>query len=191
MLRKLAIVLFWKKNVTLKNLTPPTIFAAHPSNLSGILTTKLLRSSRSRILEFAPQIFFRTAQSQNFIEKSTLKKFGKILNFFRGDPDWKLKIRLLEALGNLIVGLYKNFQVSISKTVGGVGFLPKTYFSLLRCCQFLAHGCQNRDIDLKFGMGGRIDTIFMWIKFGDDPISSLDFSFTGGGVPLNSMFSSF
>ena len=33
-------------------------------------------------------------------------------------------------------------------------------------------------------MGGRIDTIFMWVKFGDDPISSLDFSFTGGGVPL-------
>ena len=29
-------------------------------------------------------------------------------------------------------------------------------------------------------MGGRIDTIFMWVKFGDDPISSLDFSFTGG-----------
>ena len=36
-------------------------------------------------------------------------------------------------------------------------------------------------------MGGRIDTIFMWIKFGDDPISSLDFSFTGGGVPLNAL----
>ena len=33
-------------------------------------------------------------------------------------------------------------------------------------------------------MGGRIDTILMSVKFGDDPISSLDFSFTGGGVPL-------
>ena len=29
-------------------------------------------------------------------------------------------------------------------------------------------------------MGGRIDTILMWIKFGHDPISSLDFSFYGG-----------
>ena len=72
----------------------------------------------------------------------------------------------------------------MSKTVEKVAFLPKAYFSLPRCCQFLAHGCQNRDIDLKFGMGGRIDIIFMWVKFGDDPISSLDFSFTGGGVPL-------
>ena len=78
---------FLKKPVTLKNPTPPTIFAADPSNLAGILTTKLLRSSRSRIFEFGPQKFFITAQSQNFIEKSTLKKFGKILNFFRGDPD--------------------------------------------------------------------------------------------------------
>ena len=29
-------------------------------------------------------------------------------------------------------------------------------------------------------MGGRIDIILMWVKFGDDPISSLDFSFIGG-----------
>merc|ERR1712243_442298 len=95
-----------------------------------------------------------------------------------------------EALHNLIVGLRKNFQVSISKTVGRVGFLPKAYFSLQRWSQFLAHGCQNRDIDLKFGMGGLIDTIFMWVKFGDDPISSLDFSFTGGGVPLIQLINS-
>ena len=33
-------------------------------------------------------------------------------------------------------------------------------------------------------MGGRIDTILMCVKFGDDRISSLDFSFIGGGVPL-------
>ena len=69
------------------------------------------------------------------------------------------------------------------KLVGFVGFLAKAYFSQLHCCQFLAHGCQNRDIDLKFGMGGHIDTIVMWIKFGDDPISSLDFSLTGGVYP--------
>ena len=78
---------FFEKPVTLKNLTPPTVFSAHPSNFARTLTTKLQRASRSRIFEFASQIFFRTAQSQNFIEKSTLKKFGKILNFFRGDPD--------------------------------------------------------------------------------------------------------
>ena len=32
-------------------------------------------------------------------------------------------------------------------------------------------------------MRGRFDAIFMFIKFGEDPISSLDFSFIGG-VPL-------
>ena len=34
-------------------------------------------------------------------------------------------------------------------------------------------------------MGGRIDTILMCATFGDDSISSLDFSFIGG-VPLSS-----
>ena len=34
-------------------------------------------------------------------------------------------------------------------------------------------------------MGGRIDTILICVKFGDDKISSLDLSFIGGGVPLN------
>ena len=29
-------------------------------------------------------------------------------------------------------------------------------------------------------MGGRMGTIFMFVKFGDDRISSLDFSFIGG-----------
>ena len=56
----------------------------------------------------------------------------------------------------------------------------KANFLLPQCCQFLAHGCQNRDINLKFKMGGRIDTIVMSVKFGEDLISSLDFSFTGG-----------
>ena len=36
-------------------------------------------------------------------------------------------------------------------------------------------------------MEGRIDIIFMCVKFGDDPISSLDFSFIGGDVPLKKM----
>ena len=33
-------------------------------------------------------------------------------------------------------------------------------------------------------MGGRVDIILMSVKFGDDAISGLDFSFTGD-VPLN------
>ena len=73
----------------------------------------------------------------------------------------------------------------LQKSVGGVGFLMKAYSSLPQCCQFLGHGCRNRDIDLKFKMGGRIDIILMCVKFGDDPISSLDFSFIGeGGTKL-------
>ena len=32
-------------------------------------------------------------------------------------------------------------------------------------------------------MGGRLDPIFMYVKFGDNSISSLDFNFTGV-VPL-------
>ena len=74
-----------------------------------------------------------------------------------------------------------------AKIIGGVGFLMKAYFSLPQCCRFLAVGCQNRDIDLKCKMGGRIDTILMCVKYGDDPISSLDFSFIGG-VALRSLF---
>ena len=76
-----------------------------------------------------------------------------------------------------------NFEECAAKTVGGEGFLMKAYFSLPQCCQFLHHACQNRDIDLKFKMGGCIDTILLCIRFGDDPLSSLDFSFIGG-LPL-------
>ena len=54
------------------------------------------------------------------------------------------------------------------------------YFSLPQCCQFLAHSCQNSDIDLKFKMGGRNYTILVCVKFGDDPVSSLVFSFIRG-----------
>ena len=35
-------------------------------------------------------------------------------------------------------------------------------------------------MDLKFKMGGRIKIILMCVKFNDDPISDLDFSFIGG-----------
>ena len=62
----------------------------------------------------------------------------------------------------------------------GVGFLVKTYFSLQQRCRFLAYGCQNLDIDLKFKMEGRINPILMCVKNGDDLRSSLDFSFVGG-----------
>ena len=54
----------------------------------------------------------------------------------------------------------------------------KAYFSLPQCCQFLAHGCQKQDIDLKFKMGGRIDIILTCVKFGDDLISKLSFDFS-------------
>ena len=37
--------------------------------------TKSQKSSRSRISEFKFQNFFRTTKSQNFIQKSTFKKF--------------------------------------------------------------------------------------------------------------------
>ena len=70
-----------------------------------------------------------------------------------------------------------NFEGCAAKTLGVVGFLLKAYFSLPQSCQFLAHGCRNRGINLKLKMGDRINTIFMFHKFGDDPISSLDFSF--------------
>ena len=70
-----------------------------------------------------------------------------------------------------------NFEECAAKTVGGVEFLMKAFFSLPQCCQFLAHGCLNWDIDSKFEMRVRIDTILMRIKFGDDSIKNLDFSF--------------
>ena len=37
-------------------------------------------------------------------------------------------------------------------------------------------------------MGGRNDNILMCVKFGEDPINGLDFSFIGGGT-LNTIFS--
>ena len=110
------------------------------------------------------------------------------MNFLKGDRGWKSKIGLVEALFNLVVSVCVSFEECAAKTVGGVGFLTKAYFSLPQCCQFLAHGCHNWDIDLKFKMGGPIDTILMWLKFCDDPISSLDFCFIGG-CTLNKKFS--
>ena len=65
-----------------------------------------------------------------------------------------------------------NFEECASKTVGGVGFLMKAYFSLPQCCQFLANDRQNCDINLTFKMEGCIDTIWMCVKSGDDPIIS-------------------
>ena len=112
--RNLAIGLFFEKPITLKHPTPPTVFAEHPSNFAQNLTTKLRRASRTRIFEFASR-FFRTTQSQNFIEKSTLKKFWKILNFFRVGRGWKSKIRLLEALRNLVLSVCANFEEYATK----------------------------------------------------------------------------
>ena len=78
------------------------------------------------------------------------------------------------------MSVYAKFEEFAVKTIGGVGFLMKAYFLLPQCCQFIAHGCQNWDIDLKFEMVGCIDTILRCVKFGDDLINSLDFSFIGG-----------
>ena len=61
--------------------------------------------------------------------------------------------------------------------MGGIRFLGKP-FSVLQCCRFLAHGRQNLDTRLKFGMC-RIDTILMFVNFVDDTISSLDFNSIG------------
>ena len=72
------------------------------------------------------------------------------------------------------------FEECAENTVGGEGFLMKAYFSLPQCWQFLAHGCQNRVIDLKFKMGGCNYIALICTQFSDDPISCLDFSFIGG-----------
>ena len=63
------------------------------------------------------------------MEKSTFKKFQKILNSFKGDRGWKSKIRLLEALCNLVVRVYAKFEECAAETVGGTGFLMKAYLS--------------------------------------------------------------
>ena len=72
------------------------------------------------------------------------------------------------------MSVFAEFEECAAKTVGRVGILVKAYFSPPQCCQFLAHGCQKSDIDLKFKLRGRIDTFLICLKFGDDMISSLD-----------------
>ena len=64
----------------------------------------------------------------------------------------------------------------------------KVYFFLPQSWQLLAQGCENQDIDLKFKIGGHFDTILMCVKFGDDHISTLDFSFIGGKHTLKFYF---
>ena len=55
----------------------------------------------------------------------------------------KIKNPAFRALSNLVVSVCAKFEECAAKTVGGVGFLMKAYFSLPQCCQFLAHGNQN------------------------------------------------
>ena len=93
-------------------------------------------------------------------------------NFEKFRLEVSVKNRLLKHLSYLIVGPLKIFWVSILKAIGGVGFLAKAFFLIRLCYQFLAHGCKNWDIDLKFKMGGRMDTILMFVKFSEHPISS-------------------
>ena len=70
------------------------------------------------------------------------------------------------------------FQVSTLKTLGGIVFLTELHFSFPRCCQFNSHSRQKWDIDMKFIIGGRIDTIFMCLKLWDDKLFT--FKFIGG-----------
>ena len=84
----------------------------------------------------------------------------------------KIKNPTSRPLSYLVASVCAKFEECAAKTVGGVGFLRKVYFSLPQLCQFLAHGCQNWDIDLKLKIGGGIDNILMFVKFCDDPISS-------------------
>ena len=66
-----------KKLFRLKNPTTPTVFVEHPSNFAQTWTTKLLSSSRSRILNWLPKIFLEQPKIEissenrhfNFFEK--------------------------------------------------------------------------------------------------------------------------
>ena len=111
----------------------------------------------------------------------------KNFEIFRADQGWKSKMQLVENFCTLVSSVSAKFQECVAKKVGGVGFLAKAYFLLSHCCHFLAHGCKNWDINLKFKMEGCIHTLLMCVKFGGDSISTLDFSFIGGGVPLNEL----
>ena len=95
------------------------------------------------------------------------------------------RIWLLEDLCNIVVSVCAKFEECAAKTVGGVGFLMKAYFSLPQCCQFLAHGYQNWQFDSKFKMGGCIGTILICVKFGDDAIRLFRFQFYWGCSTLN------
>ena len=80
---------------------------------------------------------FLNLPSKIFLERPKVKissknrplKKSKFLKIFRGDRGRKSKIRLLKALCNLIVSVRANFEECAAKTVGGVGFLMKAYFS--------------------------------------------------------------
>ena len=72
---KSTIMLFFEKPVTRKNPTPLSVFAAHPSNFEQTLTTKLPRASRSRIFEFASQIFLQRPKFKISTRNLTFKKF--------------------------------------------------------------------------------------------------------------------
>ena len=101
-LQILPLLKFWQQILQ-------TLYKHSQSNYKGPLEAWFLN---------LPSEFFRTTRSQNFIEKSTCKKFC----IFRGDWGWKSKIRLLEAICNLVVSVCAKFEECATKTVGGVGF---------------------------------------------------------------------
>ena len=71
------------------------------------------------------------------------------------------------------------FIENISNTVG-VGFFSLTLFFLPKSYQFLAHNCQNQDIDLEFKMENHFCYYLHGCQFGDHILSNLDFVFVGG-----------
>ena len=68
------VILIFGKKIAPNNPIPPTVFAAHHSNFAQTLEDKLEKSFRSRIFEFASQIFFRIAKRQKlkYHKESTL-----------------------------------------------------------------------------------------------------------------------
>ena len=75
------------------------------------------------------------------------------------------------------MSVFEKFEWCVAKTVGGVGFFVKAYFSLQ---QFVS---EISTWHLKW----KVASILMCEVFGDDQISALDFSFIGAGVPLTSV----
>ena len=107
---------------------------------------------------------------RNFFSEHPKFKISKVQKYwiFKDGSGWKPNFRLLAVLYYLIVGF-------TSKTGGGVAFLEKVFVFFFRST------ANSLLIVAKIVtcMGGHINPTFTCVKFGDDPVSSLDFSFSG------------